>query len=316
MARNELERGHALTRARTIAVMAEALAIWSGRYRSLWVHNDPLDPVPELGEFLDHRQARPSVSDVRQGTGAAASRVLSSVDVAENGGSFHRKVPALIQREVAQVFGALSSGERFRMTSDRLLDPRNAPNRFEQAAIERLRSARKGGAEYQETVGGQLLYARSLSPYSICLHCHAKSDLEASAAMSKDAGSGVGAAGQETFAGIVSVSVPLDGAAMNLPAQGLATWLLAVLVPAGWAALALWLHRVVVRRAEALVSHARGVLAESEMAPNVIADAAPEAHPTRNEIDRLGAAVRLLCRAIHMSIHGQRRGAPDRLDGS
>jgi hypothetical protein len=313
-ARNAAVEEQALVRARTIAAMAEALAIWSGRYRGIWVHNDPTDPVPELGEFLDHKQARGSMPDGHHRSAVpAAADTRTNVDVAQNGGTFHRKVPALVQREIAQVFGTLSEGERFRMTSDRFLDPRNAPNRFELAAIERLRASGET-AEYQEAVDGRLLYARPLSASAACLRCHDAAGSGAPPASRNVAVSGASPVVEGAFAGIVSVSVPVRGSGTGprLGSLRWIEWVLAAFVLAGWAGLILWLQHSVVRRADALVRHAQAVVAGS--GSPLIAHLNPlgGTSVSRNEVDRLVATVKLLCRTAQAMSHAQARGSAER----
>src|SRR5207248_4975703 len=90
----------ALERARVIAAMVDTFGSWVSQYRGVWVLNDPHDPAPVLGEFLDHRQAHAELEGGGDSNAASLDSRLS-VDIAQTRATFHRKVPSLVQRELA-----------------------------------------------------------------------------------------------------------------------------------------------------------------------------------------------------------------------
>ncbi len=205
-------KARALERARAIAAMVEAVGSWASQYRGVWVLNDPTDPPLEVGEFLDHKQARAADPTGPAGREATSGDPHGSVDIAHTRATFHRKVPSLVQREVAEVMSGLVAGARFRVTNDRHFDARNAPDSFERDAIAQLRTAgmpSTTNAEYHRTDGGQLLYARRLVAAETCVRCHDTPARSPPAMRAKFDGSGGWGMRPGHFGGIVSVSVPL-----------------------------------------------------------------------------------------------------------
>ena len=66
-------------------------------------------------------------------------------------GTFH--FPALVQRELSDITIASSAKAKFRMTSDRYMNPNNAPSEFDKLAMNAIRES--GASEYSEVRGGQ-----------------------------------------------------------------------------------------------------------------------------------------------------------------
>lgn len=117
------------------------------------------DPLPgRVGE------GRPPRSETR-GRQLPLERELSTASGANDSttapnAAFHRKNPALVQRELSDITIASPARAKFRMTSDRYMNPNNAPSDFDKA----MNATRESGAsEYSEVRGGQLLYARRLA---------------------------------------------------------------------------------------------------------------------------------------------------------
>ena len=75
-----------------------------------------------------------------------------------------------MQRELSDITMASPAKAKFRMTSDRFMNPNNAPSEFDKVAMGVIRDS--GASEYSEVRGGQLLYARRLIADKGCLKCH------------------------------------------------------------------------------------------------------------------------------------------------
>ncbi|WP_374265218.1 DUF3365 domain-containing protein [Zoogloea sp.] len=173
--------------ARTVADMVDNFGQWATRYRGVWVKDDPRDAKLQVGSFLEREVANGQVGD------AAA---------------FHRKNPALVQRELSDITMASPAKAKFRMTSDRFMNPGNAPTEFDKVAMSTIRET--GATEYSEVRGGQLLYARRLVAEKGCLRCHGVPS-EAPAAVSALYPGPQGYGYEEgKLAGVISVAIPLE----------------------------------------------------------------------------------------------------------
>ncbi|HEX6704002.1 MAG TPA: DUF3365 domain-containing protein [Albitalea sp.] len=287
-----LERGaatkmRALERARVTAAMAEAVGVWASRYRGVWVFNDPAGPAVEVGEFLDHRLARAEAHGATSKAASSEAEAQALLSLGHAGGTFHRKVPSLVQREVSEVYSKLAASDRFRITSDRLVDTRHAPNRFEAAAIGHLRRAGASSVEYYEVVGDTLMYARRLTADSMCLSCHVDERQQLPVLRQKFPKAQLSDVAEGSFAGVISVSLPLepkDGALADGPSR----WPMWAAAAAGLLTLSvtlLWFQSRVARRVSELndaLTLALGIRGEAS---------------SRNELDRLSSAIKALSRA-------------------
>ena len=90
--------------ARTVADMVDNFGQWATRYRGVWVKDDPRDPKLEVGSFLER--------ELSTASGANDSTT------APNAAAFHRKNPALVQRELSDITIASPARAKFRMTSE------------------------------------------------------------------------------------------------------------------------------------------------------------------------------------------------------
>jgi len=263
MVRDAWIRMNALERARTTAELVEAIGTWSSDYHGVWVLSDASDPTLQIGEQLDQKNthvATPGCGDrvaLLSGPGAGAELArLSEV--------FYLKAPSHVQREVGKVFDKLFDplgAEQIRLTSDRLIDARNAPNRFEADAIERLRTD-ETQAEYHEFIGSRLAYARRLTAQASCLRCHGSSQKGPQTLRGNATGSRGWNVGEGGFAGIVSLSIPLRSAgdAGIFARENWPTWMVVAAFAAALAAVPAWPRRphAVNRQAEAGIRVTRG----------------------------------------------------------
>ena len=71
--------------ARTVADMVDNFGQWATRYRGVWVKDDPRDPKLQVGSFLEREASS---------TAAGGDSTMSNL------AAFHRKNPALVQRDV------------------------------------------------------------------------------------------------------------------------------------------------------------------------------------------------------------------------
>lgn len=83
---------------------------------------------------------------------------------------FYSKNPALAQREFSETVAASASPATFRMTSTNVMNPGNAPDSFEQRALEAIGADEL--AEYFETVDAEYRYAKPVFHNASCIVCH------------------------------------------------------------------------------------------------------------------------------------------------
>jgi hypothetical protein len=299
--RSTVTQARALERARLVAAMAEAVGSWVSQHRGVWVFSDPNDSETAVGEALDHRLARAAggePADIPAVGGAPAT-----LEIARTAGTFHRKAPSMVQRALSDGLAALGRGERFRVTSDRPLHPRNAPNPFEQAAIAHIRGvADQKTGEYHEVQAGQLLYARTLPAAAHCLRCHGRPDAGVSTTAARFSDTGQRKSSEDRFGGIVSVSVPLDEAPAEGWFGGVAwlTWAFLVIWMVFFGVAQYWLQRSVVRAAEVIEDYARRTLsAKTDLQASRIVIHSDEI-ASNNEMHKLSLSVKALHRALRM----------------
>lgn len=198
----------ARNQARTVADMVQNVGAWATQYNGVWVKSNPTDAKFNVGSYLEREAAAPK-PDAPAAPAQPATLDQAYAMLTENGTvAYHRKNPALVQRELSDVTQASPARAKFRMTSDKFMNPNNAPTRFELAAIELLRES--GDTEYSEVRGSQLYYARKLVALPGCLKCH-ESPEKAPAAVKAQYGQTNGFGYKEgEIAGIISVSIPLN----------------------------------------------------------------------------------------------------------
>jgi hypothetical protein len=158
-------------------------------------------------------------------------------------------------------------------------------------------------AEYHETQGGRLLYARALIATADCLHCHGMPAVAPAAMRARFDGSPAWGLQPGDFAGIVSVSVPLD-VGDTAAGLGAATWAMGTLAFGWLACLAVvlgWLQHRVIGAARAMEDYVRHLLS-----------AKPAVHPSPfmvdsdevasdNEMHRLSLALKAVHRVLRVA---------------
>lgn len=218
----------ALHRAQDTANIVEAVGDLSSRYNGFWIFNDPKKPG-QVGDFLDHKIVNPHAAEQAMAEQAVSGAVklplafnytptgLSDQDIEAISklGAFLRKNPALVQRELSDVVEQSDMKVKFRMTSDRFFNPKNAPTRFELAALETMRAGQQTASEYWELKNGALLYARRLTAKPACMACHDTLERAPSVIQAKYANSSGFGYVEGGVAGLISVTVPLDEAGMD-----------------------------------------------------------------------------------------------------
>lgn len=154
---DRIYRGQLVNEARSIADMTENVGAWAATYKGVWIRDDGLTQAGvDVGAHIDTRRYRAEGESVE-----ATHEFLDT---------YHRKNPALVQRELADVIQKSNSRGKFRLTSDKYMNPMNAPDGFDQRAISSLRASRD--AEYFEVRGGELRYARRVEAKANCMGCH------------------------------------------------------------------------------------------------------------------------------------------------
>jgi hypothetical protein len=111
--------------ARTVADMVDNFGQWATRYRGVWVKDDPA--------IRNSRSAASSSAKL------STAPVANDSTTAPNAAAFHRKNPALVQRELSDITIASPAKAKFRMTSDRYMNPNNAPSEFDKVAMNAIR---------------------------------------------------------------------------------------------------------------------------------------------------------------------------------
>jgi HAMP domain-containing protein len=190
------------SQAETVADNVDAFGTWVAQYGRVWVKDD-------ARSYLGHLPAY----QMEEGVAATASG-LKPVH-------FYSKNPALAQREFSEVVARSASPSKFRLTSHNVMNPGNAPDPFEVAALQRIRD--DGLREYFELTPDGFRYARTLYHKASCISCHgeaasAPSDVKLRYGTTHGFGFKEG-----EVAGIISV---------RLPARSF--WQVAVIIVGGW----------------------------------------------------------------------------------
>jgi HAMP domain-containing protein len=188
-----------LNEARTVTDMVENIGTWASQYKGMWVRKESTDTKTQVGDFLN-QESGPVLP-------VSPDMMIAPID--SNAITFHQKNPALIQREISQVTEKSDAKAKFRMTSDKFMNPDNAPNRFELTALENIRALPES-KEYFEVSKNELLYARRIIANAACLRCHDTPEKAPKAVRDKYPSlRGYGYIEGEVI-GVMSVKIPLD----------------------------------------------------------------------------------------------------------
>lgn len=267
--------------ARTVADMVDNVGTWASQYNGIWVKSDPTSDTMKVGNYLERDLA----------ISTPASRASAA--------AYHRKNPALVQRELADVTLASGSKATYRMTSDKFMNPKNAPTRFELSAIERLRESKE--REYSEVKEGNLLFARKLVASAACLKCHSTPE-RAPAAVRAMYGTTNGFGYQEgELAGIISVVIPLAYAPFTLVKDFTwATWTALVAFLLSPLMILLYIQQSVVSPVRKIKVFAEKA-AHSELGHDIGQIQFDEdEYSSDNEVHRLSAAIKALYQSIRL----------------
>lgn len=269
--------------ARTVADMVDNFGQWATRYRGVWVKDDPRNPKQEVGSFLERE--------------LSAASAANDSTAAPNEAAFHRKNPALVQRELSDITIASPARAKFRMTSDRYMNPNNAPSDFDKVAMNAIRES--GASEYSEVRGGQLLYARRLVADKGCLTCHGAPAAAPAAVKALYPGPQGYGYEEGKLAGVISVAIPLDFSLVNFVQRfDNEVWLALAAMGLGVLGLLLFIRQQVivpVRRVREFALAAANAEPGTSIAK---VDFIEGEHVSRNEIHELNTAVK----AMHTSI--------------
>lgn len=215
----------ALHRAKDTANLVEALGDLSAGYNGFWVFKDPNKPLP-VGDFLDVKILNEPKPLLAEQPGLSSQEGLARRVALRYGGmdlpeaieaghasqlaAFMRKNPALVQRELSDVVEKSPMRVKFRLTSDRFFNPKNAPNPFEQSALASLRASTEKASDYWEIKDGALLYARRLTAKAGCMSCHDTAERAPEVIKAKYANSNGFGYVEGGVAGVISVTVPIE----------------------------------------------------------------------------------------------------------
>lgn len=294
--------------ARTVADMVDNVGTWASQYNGIWVKNDPKDGSFKVGNFLEREQANPDVvatpaplpKGVLPNTSAVPAYATSApVETGNLMAAYHRKNPALVQRELSDVTHASGSRATYRMTSDKFMNPNNAPNRFELMAIEVLRSTKE--KEYSEVKDGNLLFARKLVASAACLKCHDTPE-KAPAAVRTMYGTTNGFGyKQGELAGVISVTVPIAYTPFAVVSYfGWSTWAAIVAFILSALFILFYIQRAVIRPVRLLSNYSEQA-AHSELSRelgNMRFD--EDEYSSRNEVHKLSAAIKAMYQSIRL----------------
>lgn len=290
------------SRARTIANLVEDVGTWASKYKGMWARSEGADSS-KAGDFLETipvikgEGMTPAVYVARTGLSEADIKAVGELAT----GGFHRKNPALIQRELSDVTNASGHAAKFRITSDKFMNPNNAPTRFELGAIENIRES--GGTEAMEIRGNRLLYARRLTAAPACMSCHETPEKAPVAVRVRypDGNRGYGYKLGDV-AGVISVSVPIvEGGQDLFEAVGGTAWVSVAAFIASLVGLLWFVRSQVIRPINQLSGYASQA-SESDIANMKGLDLRfTEADETsRNEVQRMSVALKRLLRSLKL----------------
>lgn len=168
--------------AQTVVANVEAFGSWVAKSGRVWVKTDNTDSYLSREEF-------------HLGDGELDQRVV-----------FFSKNPALAQREFADVVMQSTSPTKFRMTSDNVMNPNNAPDGFEMRALQSINKYHL--TEFATVYEGAYRYAKPVYHTANCIKCHGDPG-NAPEDVIKRYGTQHGFGFKEgDLAGVISVSIP------------------------------------------------------------------------------------------------------------
>ncbi|MEY4588697.1 MAG: hypothetical protein RL497_773 [Pseudomonadota bacterium] len=168
--------------AQTVVANVEAFGSWVANSGRVWVKANKSESYLSREEY-------------HVGDGELAQRVV-----------FFSKNPALAQREFADVVMQSTSPTKFRMTSDNVMNPNNAPDGFEMRALQAISKARL--PEFAAVYEGAYRFAKPIYHTANCVKCHGDV-ANAPEDVIKRYGTQHGFGFKEgDLAGIISVSIP------------------------------------------------------------------------------------------------------------
>ncbi|HEY6528017.1 MAG TPA: DUF3365 domain-containing protein [Cellvibrionaceae bacterium] len=178
----KLHRQELRAQAQTVVANVEAFGSWVANSGRVWIKANNSDSYLSREEY-------------HLGDGDLAQRVV-----------FFSKNPALAQREFADVVMHSTSPTKFRMTSENVMNPNNAPDGFEMRALQAINKGHL--TEFTGVYDGAYRYAKPIYHSANCIKCHGDT-ANAPEDVLKRYGSKNGFGFKEgDLAGIISVSIP------------------------------------------------------------------------------------------------------------
>jgi hypothetical protein len=295
----------ALQRGRTLASIAQALSDWATEHRGVWVRTEASNANHQVGDFLEHRVMVRAPQE--KGGVSAVTRQDVATLAALSTGAYHSKNPALVVRELSQLRETTQrQGERFRLTSDRLFNPANAPDRFESAALELFRTSSR--AEHHEITAGHLRYARRLVASEGCMACHGAPERSPATLRAKYANTTGWGYRPGDVVGVVSASVPLVSVASAADATGSDSLLLSPKIGLAVGAVSpvmlllwLWVRWQVIGATQRLARHAASVKTARRGAVLDSISLDVDELTSHNEAHRLSHDLKAVARALSMA---------------
>lgn len=264
------------SQAETLADNVDAFGTWVAQYGRVWVKDD-------ARSYLGHLP----LLQPEDGATALTAATLKPVN-------FYSKNPALAQREFSEVVARSASPSKFRLTSHNVMNPANAPDPFESAALLRIREG--GLKEYFELTPEGFRYARTLYHKASCIGCHGDAD-RAPNDVKIRYGTANGFGFKEgDVAGVISV---------RLPARSF--WTVALTIVGGWQLLmivgAFLIAMLFVRFA--IVNPVKKLTKASHqisLAQPADLGVAGIGRSSRNELHQLAIAIDRLRRSVHIAM--------------
>jgi len=168
------------SQAQTVVANVEAFGSWVAKNGRVWVKDNS---ISYLGEM-----------------------VVNPVDAPGETVHFYSKNPALAQREFSETVAASDSPAKFRMTSQNVMNPANAPDPFEKRALDAIRQGQLG--DYAETLDNNYRYAKPVYHTASCIACHGDAALAPKDVLSRYGNKNGFGFAEGDVAGIISVTIP------------------------------------------------------------------------------------------------------------
>jgi hypothetical protein len=280
------------SQAETVADNVDAFGTWVAQYGRVWVKED-------ARSYLGHLPLLQPEDATKPVTAATVKPV-----------NFYSKNPALAQREFSEVVARSGSPAQFRLTSHNVMNPGNAPDAFEIAALQRIREG--GLKEYFELTPDGFRYARTLYHKASCIACHGEAD-KAPADVKVRYGTTNGFGFKDgDVAGVISVRLPARSFwSVALSIAG--PWQLAMIIGAFLMAM-LFVRFAIVSPVKRLTRATHQISMGQPADLNV----GRIGRTSRNELHQLALGIDRLRRSVHIAMRklGDERGVPAPLAGS